>query len=332
MRAKGQTSLHLLLASIVTMFGVMLILITLALSWELWMVPIILVGNTLVWCLHIGRAGSETFYQNLCSGLLMIGFFFFGVHKATLFDIPSVAGMIILVFSMLDKKRLLYMTAVLYVLELIYHFFVLHSITYNIGLQDVVRLAMGATLIAGSMAIAIFRINRRRGARKQYDKTLAQLEITGRQNAEFLSNVSHELRTPINMVLGISEVILEKNISREIRTDIHSIQMAGKRLYNQINNMIDYTEIVEGTLTAENEPYRINSLLNDSITMTAMQNSKHQLEMVFDLDPKMPAVLIGDVEKFRIFLKFFWKIRLSLQKKAELMSAFSIEKKITVSI
>ena len=208
MRAKGQTSLHLLLASIVTMFGVMLILITLALSWELWMVPIILVGNTLVWCLHIGRAGSETFYQNLCSGLLMIGFFFFGVHKATLFDIPSVAGMIILVFSMLDKKRLLYMTAVLYVLELIYHFFVLHSITYNIGLQDVVRLAMGATLIAGSMAIAKFRINRRRGARKQYDKTLAQLEITGRQNAEFLSNVSHELRTPINMVLGISEVIL----------------------------------------------------------------------------------------------------------------------------
>jgi signal transduction histidine kinase/DNA-binding response OmpR family regulator/HPt (histidine-containing phosphotransfer) domain-containing protein len=303
MRAKGQTSLHLLLASIVTMFGVMLILITLALSWELWMVPIILVGNTLVWCLHIGRAGSETFYQNLCSGLLMIGFFFFGVHKATLFDIPSVAGMIILVFSMLDKKRLLYMTAVLYVLELIYHFFVLHSITYNIGLQDVVRLAMGATLIAGSMAIAIFRINRRRGARKRYDKTLAQLEITGRQNAEFLSNVSHELRTPINMVLGISEVILEKNISREIRTDIHSIQMAGKRLSNQINNMIDYTEIVEGTLTAENEPYRINSLLNDIITMTAMQNSKHQLEMVFDLDPKMPSVLIGDVEKISHILK-----------------------------
>ena len=71
-----QTSIHLLLASIVTMFGVMLILVDLAMSWELWMVPVILVGNTLVWILHIGRTGSETFYENLCAGLLMVGFFF----------------------------------------------------------------------------------------------------------------------------------------------------------------------------------------------------------------------------------------------------------------
>ena len=59
MRTEDQTSIHLLLAMIVTVFGVVLILITLALSWEFWMIPIILVGNTLVWCLHIGRLGSE---------------------------------------------------------------------------------------------------------------------------------------------------------------------------------------------------------------------------------------------------------------------------------
>ena len=303
MRAKGQTSVHLLLASIVTMFGVMLILITIALSWEPWMVPIILIGNTLIWFLHIGRVGSETFYENLCSGLLMVGFFFFGVHEITLFDIPSVACMLILIFSMFDKKRLLYMTAALYVLEMTYHLFILHTITLTMGIQHIVRLGMGATVIAGAMAIAVYRINRRLEARKQYDKTLMELETAGRQNAEFLSNVSHELRTPINMVLGISEVILEKNISPEIRTDMNSIQMAGKRLSNQINNMLDYTEIVEGTLTPAKEPYLINSLLNDIITMTAMQSSKHQLEMVFDLDPKMPSVLIGDMEKISHVLK-----------------------------
>ena len=47
----------------------------------------------------------------------------------------------------------------------------------------------------------------------------------------------------------------------------------------------------------------INSLLNDIITMTAMQSSKHQLEMVFDLDPKIPSVLIGDMEKISHVLK-----------------------------
>ncbi len=106
MRTKGQTSIHLLLASIVTIVGVMLILLTMAMSWEAWMVPVILIGNTLVWILHITRTGSETFYENLCVGLLMVGLFFFGVHESTLFDLPAIVCMLILVFSMFDKKGL----------------------------------------------------------------------------------------------------------------------------------------------------------------------------------------------------------------------------------
>ncbi|MDE6814928.1 MAG: hypothetical protein K2P71_02705, partial [Lachnospiraceae bacterium] len=80
MRTKGQTSIHLLLASIVTMFGTMLILLTLSMSWEHWMIPIIVMGNSIVWFLHIGRTGTEGFYETLCAGLLLVGFFFYGVH------------------------------------------------------------------------------------------------------------------------------------------------------------------------------------------------------------------------------------------------------------
>lgn len=121
MRAKEQTSIHLLLASIVTIFGVMLILITIAMSWEPWMIPVIVIGNSLVWILHIGRMGADTFYECLCSCLLLIGFFFFGVHNIILYDIPAVACMLLLVFSMFNKKRLIYMTIGLYILELLYH-------------------------------------------------------------------------------------------------------------------------------------------------------------------------------------------------------------------
>ncbi len=303
MKTKGLTSLHLLLAGIVTLFGTMLILVTIAMSWEPWMVPIIIIGNSLVWILHIGRFGQETFYENLCAGLLMVGFFFFSVHRFVLYDIAAIACMILLIFSMFDKKRLLYMTAALYALELLYHFFILHSINPYMGVKNMVRLGLGAMVVLGSMAIAMFRINRRRESRKRHEHALAQLETSGQQNAEFLSNVSHELRTPINMVLGISEVILEKDISPEVREDMLSIQLAGKRLSNQINNMLDYTEIVEGTLIPAKEPYMITSVLNDIITMTAVQNSRHQLEMVFDIDPKIPAVLIGDAEKISHVLK-----------------------------
>lgn len=158
-------------------------------------------------------------------------------------------------------------------------------------------------IVSGTMVIALYRIKRRLESRIKYDNIIDQLETARRQNAEFLSNVSHELRTPINMVLGISEVIQEKTVSPEVRVDIESIKLAGKRLSDQINNMLDYTEIVEGRLTPSKEPYMFTSIFNDIITLTAMQSKKPQLEMIFDLAPGIPSILLGDAEKISHVLK-----------------------------
>lgn len=223
MRREERTSIHLLLATTVSVFSVMLILITIAMPWELWMNPLITIGCVSVWCLHIGRSGSGAFYEYLCAGLMMAECFFFGVHEDCLYDIPAVICIMILIFSMLDKKRLLYMTAAVYVLVLLYHILHLHTISSDIGIWNMIRLGVGISVVAGALEIARHRINRRREDRKRYDAAFAQLEITGRQNAVFLSNVSHELRTPINMVLGISEVAMEKDLSPELRNDMHSI-------------------------------------------------------------------------------------------------------------
>lgn len=303
MGTDGQTSKYLLLASIVSVFSVMLAIITAAMLWEIWMIPLIVFGMFSVWCLHIGRVGSQAHYEDLCAGVIMVEFFFFGVHAESFYDLPAVVCIMILVFSMLDSKRLVYMTVGLYALQLLYHIFILHTFADDVGVQDAIRLGIGISVAAGATAIARYRINRRQEARKRYENIAKKLEIVERQNADFLSNVSHELRTPINMVIGISEVACEKDISAEIREDIQSIQMAGKRLSNQINNILDYTEIVEGTLTPAKEEYMITSVLNDVITMSAVHSGRQKLEIVFDMDLKMPSVLIGDAEKLSHVLK-----------------------------
>ena len=277
MREHEQTSIYLLLAVVASTFSAMLILVTAALSWELWIVPLIVIGCMILWWVHIRVEGVGLLYENLCAGLVLIEFFFFGVHREVLFEIP--------------------------VLALFYHFLVLHTITSGMGVRELVRLVLGVAVTVGAFLIARYRLDRRKAARRRHENTLSELEEAGRQNAEFLSNVSNELRTPINMVIGISEVALGKELSPEIREDMQSIQMAGKRLSSQINNMLDYTEIVEGTLTAIKEEYMLTSVVNDVITMTAMQSSRGELEIVFDVEPQVPAVLIGDAEKISHVLK-----------------------------
>jgi signal transduction histidine kinase/CheY-like chemotaxis protein/HPt (histidine-containing phosphotransfer) domain-containing protein len=303
MRTEKQTSKHLFLAVIVTVFYVMLVMMTIAMKWEPWIIPLITTGMFSVWFLHIGRSNSEMLYENLCAGLILGEFFYFGVHRGIIFDIPAIACILILIFSMFDRKRLLYITVALYVLEMLYHLFILQSIAVNPGMHVLMRLLLGAAVVIGSTEIARYRINKRLIERKRYEDTFAQLETAGKQNAVFLSNVSHELRTPINMVVGLSEVVLEKKNLSEIREDVESIQMAGRRLSNLINNMLDYTEIVEGTLAPAKEEYRFTSVLNDVLTIMAVHNSSSQLEMVFDVDPKLPAILVGDAEKITHVLK-----------------------------
>ena len=303
MKVGEQTSRHLLLAIITTAFSGGLGLITLAMSWELWMVPLIGAGCLSVWLLHIGKIGSDSAYEALCAGLMLLEFFFFGVHEDSLFDIPSVACVIILALFMLNKKWILYALVGLYILLLLYHALALGTISWQLSFQEGLRLALGAAVTLGGAALAVYWIKQRSIQKKWYDHMLTELETAGRQNASFLSNVSHELRTPINMVIGISEVALGKRLAPDIREDMNSIKLAGKRLSNQINNMLDYTEIIEGTLTPAREEYMITSVLNDVITMTALQSNRQHLEIVFDIDPKVPAVLVGDAEKISHVLK-----------------------------
>ncbi len=303
MRAEEQTSKHLLLAVIVTVFSSILGLVTMAMAWEFWMVPLMAAGCFSVWLLHITKHGSNTFYENLSAGLVLTEFFFWGVHRSSLFDIPVVACILVLALFSLNKKWILHAITALYALALLYHGFVLHTISHQMGFQDIFRLAFGVVMTFSGVALAQYWINRRTAQREWYERIFAELETAGKQNAVLLSNVSHELRTPINMVIGISEVALGKELPPDIRADMASIKLAGKRLSSQINNMLDYTEIVEGTLAPAKKKYMITSVLNDVITMTALQSNRQQLEMVFDIDPKMPAALIGDAEKISHVLK-----------------------------
>lgn len=303
MKTDRQTSKHLLLAVVITVFSIILILTTIIMSWELWMVPLVATSCVGIWVFHIGKGDQARLYENLCAGLLLVGFLFFGSHSVSLFDIPAVACIILFVFSMLDRKPLLYVTATLYVITLLYQSLILHTIHSGIPGQEMMRLVLGGMVVFGAVNIARYRINRQMTEQQHHIRVMEQLETLGQESVVLLSNVSHEFRTPINMVMGISEIILEKDIPPEIREDVQSIQLAGKRLSNQISNILDYTEIVEDSLTPAQEEYSITSVLVDVVTTTAIQSAKNQLELVFDIDPHVPAVLVGDAEKITHVMK-----------------------------
>lgn len=299
-RTEGKTDVHLVLAILVSVFSLLLIVVTCTLSWEMWMVPLIILGLLLVWGLRIVPLAGEDAYEYLCAGIILFVLFFYGVHETSLFDLPITMGVFIIMLSMLDKKLLLYLSFFTYLLELLYHGFFLHTINLDMSPLDFSRLVLDVIGMLSETLLVGYMIDQRKKRNGYMRELTEQLEIEKQQNADFLSNMSHELRTPINVVTGISEVLLGEELSGNQREGMQSVQLAGIRLAEQIKDILDYTEIVENSLVVLEERYMMSSILTDLI---AVQNKEKDLELVFDMDVNLPAVLIGDGEKIYHVLK-----------------------------
>ena len=176
----------------ITVLSSILSFVTLVMSWEFWMILLITAGCFSVWILHITKLGADTFYENLCAGVMLIEFFFFSVHESSLYDIPAMACIFVLALFMLNKKWILHTIAVLYVLALLYHGLILRTISAQMEFRDIVRIGIGAVVTLGGTALARYWVNRRNVQRKWYEHVFEELETAGKQNAVFLSNVSHD--------------------------------------------------------------------------------------------------------------------------------------------
>lgn len=298
-----KTDIHLIMVLVVTIFSILLTVIIGMLSWEMWMLPLIVIVLIAVWVLHIVRFFPDKTFEYMCAGIMLVEFFFYGVHATSLFDMPIVVGVFLLMLTMLDKKFILHLSAATYALVLLYHCIFLHTISMDMTGLEFMRLGLGIVAVVAEMLIAGHMINRRRTETVQMRDMLIKLKAAKEQNADFLSNISHELRTPINMVTGISEVALGRELSPELREDMHSIQMAGIRLSGQIKDILDYTEIVGRTLVPVEDRYMVSSVLGDIIALVAVQNKKQDIELVFDMNVRLPSVLIGDGEKLSRIIK-----------------------------
>lgn len=60
---------------------------------------------------------------------------------------------------------------------------------------------------------------------------------------KFLTNISHEFRTPLTLILTPIDKLLKQDISDDFRTYLEMIRRNGKRLYNLVNQLLDFQKM-----------------------------------------------------------------------------------------
>lgn len=121
----------------------------------------------------------------------------------------------------------------------------------------------------------------------------AELAAT-RAKDTFWANTAHELRTPLNAVIGLSHLLVQSDLDEKQYRYLSKIQNAADMMLGIVNDILDYAKIEAGRLEIESIDFNINAVLDNVTSMIAERAIEKGLELIFDVDNEVPAVLQGD--------------------------------------
>ncbi len=121
----------------------------------------------------------------------------------------------------------------------------------------------------------------------------------------FLANMSHEMRTPLNAIIGLAELAQRDDSENTKKEYLPQILSSGQMLLDIISDVLDFSKAESGKVDIIPAEYDLRELLTTVVNVINIRMGEKDLDFIVNVDPTIPARLIGDDARIRQILMNF---------------------------
>lgn len=156
-------------------------------------------------------------------------------------------------------------------------------------------LATIAPIVVHDRKVGYFLIAKDITEQKQlmFSKEVAERAIEAK--SDFIAMLSHEIRTPLNGVIGMADLLLDKQtLQPDDQACIEMIRNSGETLLKIVNDILDISKVEAGKTNLEENLFSISDVVSRTVELLKPRAQSKNIELSVSFVPQLTDIVIGD--------------------------------------